>query len=49
MGSLWIVALVMAPVLLVGIGLIALVSRLDRDLEEKAEGQDDAVRWVNIV
>ena len=43
------VALAMAPVLVVGMGVIALVTRLDRDVEEEAVGQDDPARWVNIV
>ena len=43
------VALVMAPVLLVGIGVFALVTRLDRDVEEEADGQDNPARWVNII
>ena len=49
MGSLWTVALVMAPVLLLGIGIVALVSRLDRDVEQENQGADDPARWINIV
>ncbi len=49
MGSLWTVALVMASVLLLGIGIIALVGLLDRDVEEQTDGGDDPARWVNIV
>jgi hypothetical protein len=48
MGSFWMIVAIMAPVAIVGVGIIALISRYDREVEDGLRAQEPDERWMSL-
>lgn len=49
MNSLWVIAAIMAPVVIVGLGIIALITRYDREIEDGLRHKESDERWVTLI
>jgi hypothetical protein len=49
MDSLWIIVAVMSPVVIVGVGIIALIIRYDREIEDGLNPKDREEHWITLI